>query len=226
MAEAARRQRDKRLVLFELAVVAAIFLADTYGLIAFSKTPWLIVLAVASLIVRRVGVGAIGLRVPGNWPVLLLAGVLLGGAMEAFQLFVSQPMLVQLTGKPPDLSDFAALRGNIKFLALGLALAWVLAAFGEEFFYRGYLLNRFRDAFGAKAFGTAIALIASSAIFGSAHAYQGVTGVIDESLMGLILSIAFLASGRNLIVPIVAHGVQDTIDLVLMYLGKYPGMTG
>jgi hypothetical protein len=25
-------------------------------------------------------------------------------------------------------------------------------------------------------------------------------------------------------VPIIAHGVQDSIDFVLIFLGKYPGM--
>jgi len=30
-------------------------------------------------------------------------------------------------------------------------------------------------------------------------------------------------SDKNLAVPIVAHGVCDTIDIVLLFLGKYPG---
>jgi membrane protease YdiL (CAAX protease family) len=51
-----------------------------------------------------------------------------------------------------------------------------------------------------------------------------VTGIIDEGLMGLLLGVIYLRSGRNLAVPIIAHGVQDTVDLVLIFLGKYPGM--
>jgi membrane protease YdiL (CAAX protease family) len=34
----------------------------------------------------------------------------------------------------------------------------------------------------------------------------------------------YLATGRNLTVPIVAHGITDTIDFVLIFLGLYPGM--
>lgn len=30
--------------------------------------------------------------------------------------------------------------------------------------------------------------------------------------------------GGNLAVPIVAHGVQDSIDLISIFCGKYPGM--
>jgi membrane protease YdiL (CAAX protease family) len=48
--------------------------------------------------------------------------------------------------------------------------------------------------------------------------------VIDEGLMGLLLGLMYLGSGRNLAVPIVAHGVQDTIDMLLIFRGKYPGL--
>lgn len=34
----------------------------------------------------------------------------------------------------------------------------------------------------------------------------------------------YLATGRNLVAPILAHGVANTSDLTLIFLGKYPGM--
>jgi hypothetical protein len=34
----------------------------------------------------------------------------------------------------------------------------------------------------------------------------------------------YLACGGNLAVPMIAHAVTDTLDLALMYLGKYLGM--
>jgi membrane protease YdiL (CAAX protease family) len=36
--------------------------------------------------------------------------------------------------------------------------------------------------------------------------------------------VIYLRTGRNLAVPIVAHGVQDSIDLILIFTGRYPGM--
>ncbi len=48
--------------------------------------------------------------------------------------------------------------------------------------------------------------------------------MIDEALMGLLLGLMHLGSGRNLAVPIVAHGVQDTIDMFPIFYRKYPGM--
>ena len=42
--------------------------------------------------------------------------------------------------------------------------------------------------------------------------------------MGLLLGVIYLRTGCSLAIPIVAHGVADTIDFVLIFLGKYPGM--
>jgi uncharacterized protein len=42
--------------------------------------------------------------------------------------------------------------------------------------------------------------------------------------MGLLLGVIYLGTKSNLAVPIVAHGVCDSIDFVLIFFGKYPGM--
>lgn len=144
--------------------------------------------------------------------------------MELLQLFVTQPLLVRLTGKQPDLAQFRILHGNVQYALLGLALIWTLAAFGEETVYRGYLMNRVADLGNRTRIAWIASLILVNALFGLAHAYQGITGVLDEGLMGFLLGVIYLACGRNLSVPIVAHGVQDTMDLLLLFLGKYPGL--
>src|SRR5262249_12551192 len=124
----------------------------------------------------------------------------------------------------PDLSDFRDVTGNLKLTLIFIALAWTLAAFGEEMVYRGYLMNRVADLFDRNRYKWVLSLILVHVGFGLAHAYQGVTGVVDEGLMGLLLGLMYLGTGRSLAVPIIAHGVQDTIDLVLIFLGRYPGM--
>jgi membrane protease YdiL (CAAX protease family) len=90
--------------------------------------------------------------------------------------------------------------------------------------YRGYLMNRVAGIFRHARRPWIISLIAVHAVFGLAHAYQGITGVIDEGLMGLLLGIVYLRTDRSLAVPIVAHGLQDTIDFLLIFSGHYPGM--
>ncbi len=59
-------------------------------------------------------------------------------------------------------------------------------------------------------------------VFGFAHSYQGIRGIIDEGLMGVVLGLFYLGTGCNLSVPIIAHGIADTVDLRLIFLGKYP----
>jgi membrane protease YdiL (CAAX protease family) len=217
-------RRSKWLAIAELVVVALIFYADFKHLIFFSKTPYLLFFAWISLRARKLRWRDVGLCVFRNWKTTLAWGAAAGVLMEAFQLFVSQPLLVRILGKNPDFEDFRPLIGNLKLTLIFIALAWTLAAFGEEMVYRGYLMNRVADLFNRKRTAWIISLIAVHVGFGLAHAYQGVTGAIDEALMGLLLGVIYLRPGRNLAVPIVAHGVADTIDFLLIFLGKYPGM--
>ena len=56
------------------------------------------------------------------------------------------------------------------------------------------------------------------------HYQQGLTGIIEEGSDGLLLGAIYLSFGRNLAIPIVAHRVCDTIDIALLFLGKYPGV--
>jgi uncharacterized protein len=217
-------RQSKWLAIAELVVVILIFVADARHLIPVSKTPFLLLLGWISLRVRKLGWAQVGLTRYRNWKVSLLLGVAAGLLLEGFQLFVSQPLLVRWLHKQPDLETFRALNGNLKWTLIAIVGAWTLAAFGEEMVYRGYLMNRVADLFNRTRSAWIISLIAVHVGFGLAHAYQGVTGVIDEGLMGLLLGLIYLRTGRNLSVPIIAHGLGDSIDLVLIFLGKYPGM--
>jgi len=116
-----------------------------------------------------------------------------------------------------------AVRGNFKLTVAMIALLWILAAFGEELVYRGYLMNRVADLGGGTRTAWVVSLFAISALFGFAHYQQGFTGILEEGSDGLILGLMYLGSGRKLAVPIVAHGICDTIDIVLLFLGRYPG---
>jgi len=221
---AAGWRQSKWLILAELLVVALIFFADFKHLIFFSKTPYLVLFAWLSLRVRRLRWRDVGLSVFRNWKTTLAWGIAAGLLLEAFELFVSQPLLVKFLRKNPDLEDFRPLIGDLKLTLLFLALTWTLAAFGEEMVYRGYLMSRVADLLNRTRTAWIISLIAVHLGFGLAHAYQGVTGAIDEGLMGLLLGVIYLRTGRNMAVPIIAHGIGDTIDFLLIFLGKYPGM--
>jgi CAAX protease family protein len=217
--------RESRwLAIAELAVVALFFVADWKHLIPFSKTPFILLFGWIMMRVRGVKWRDIGLVRFKSWGKTFALGVAGGVFIEAFELFVSQPLLLRLTGEPPDLSDFKLLHGNLKYTLVALALVWTLAAFGEEMVYRGYVMNRVADLGKGSRAAWVASLVVVSIVFGFAHTYQGVTGVVENALDGALLALMYLRTGRNLAVPIIAHGVTDTIDVLLIFLGKYPTM--
>lgn len=153
-----------------------------------------------------------------------MIGILAGVGMEALELFITQPSLVALTGQQPDLSDLAGAKGNWRLYGLLLAATWTLAALGEELVWRGHLLSRAALLLGKSRSAWAVGMVAMSLMFGLAHSGQGVTGVIENTLNGLLLGGLYLVSGRNLLAPVLAHGITDTVDSTLIFAGLYPGL--
>jgi membrane protease YdiL (CAAX protease family) len=121
----------------------------------------------------------------------------------------------------PDLSAFAALRGNVGLLLVWLAVIWTLAAFGEEMLFRGIVLNWLYDMLQPHAtrwLAWILALLATSVLFGAAHAYQGMTGVIMSGCIGLGFGVVYLVSKRNLWPSILTHGLYDTIGFIVLFV--------
>jgi uncharacterized protein len=217
------RRDNAWLVALEFAIVVALFIADFKHHVYFSKTPFLFLLGWISLRWRGLGWRDVGLARPANWRRTIVIGVVCGIGMELLELFVTQPLLVKLTGRMPDFSDLGELHGNWKLTLLFIALSWTLAAFGEEMVYRGYLMNRVAGLFRNPKIAWTISLLVVSFAFGLGHIDQGITGQVENMIDGLLLGIIFLATGCNMWAAIIAHGVTDTMDILLMYLGKYPG---
>lgn len=109
-------------------------------------------------------------------------------------------------------------------LVFWLLLSWLLGAFGEELAYRGYIINRISDLLPQRAAAPSIAILGSGLLFGVSHTSQGLSGVISNFLGGLVYGILYVLAGWNLWVPILAHGLEDTIGFILIYAGRYPGL--
>jgi uncharacterized protein len=225
--ETARRDRPfgAAWLVIEMLLFAAVLIADRYGLVPLSNTPFLLILAWASLRLRGLRWKSVGFSWPPRVAHAIAVGVAAGIAMELFATFAIEPLLAAVFHAPPDLSDFRPVVGNLKLLAVLLIFNWTLAAFGEELVYRGYLMNRIAGVAGGGRGAWMLSLILVSIVFGCAHGEsQGVTGIAMEAWNGLLLGLLYLACGRQLAYPIVAHGVSNTLAFVLIYLGRYPGL--
>jgi membrane protease YdiL (CAAX protease family) len=94
----------------------------------------------------------------------------------------------------------------------------VTAGICEEWLFRGYLL-----ALLEPTTGTAAAVGISAALFGLAHAYQGVGGILKTGVVGLVMGGLAWATG-SIWAPILIHAAADWIqgDQVSRILGEEP----
>lgn len=211
-------------VWLDIGLFVAIVIADALGLVPLTQTLLLLPVTWLSLRLRHERWSAIGVAWPTR-PVRAIAiGIVAGTAMELLAVWITTPWISRVFGVEPDYSGLAAIRGNVPLLLVFLALSWSLAAFGEEICFRGFLMRRIAQASGGTQASWIVSLLSSSVLFGFGHTEQGVSGWVQEGVSGLLLGLLFLSSGRNLSIPIVAHGVSNTIAFVLIYFGRYPGL--
>jgi membrane protease YdiL (CAAX protease family) len=55
-------------------------------------------------------------------------------------------------------------------------------------------------------------------LFGVAHWQQGLLGMVNATVTGLIAAIVFLICGRKLWVPVVMHAAFDVTAALMIYL--------
>lgn len=180
-----------------------------------------IVIASAVLKSRGTGWHKIGLARPDCWrrTVLLGVGLTVGTilALLAFRAIVLN--LPGLEIQPSDQSQYNPLHGDLPLLLIMLVLSWTTIAFGEEMLFRAFLTNSLSGLFRYRKARWTFALIGSSVAFGLIHCDYGLAGMAETTLMGLILGFAYLRTGRNLWVTILAHGLMNTLKFVLVFSG-------
>ena len=125
-----------------------------------------------------------------------------------------------LTEEPAGVEDrWGNVRGNLPMYLLWLVIVWTIAAFGEEMFFRGYLVTRLQTVFSDIKFGNALAVITPALLFGIAHVYyQGLRGLVITGLIGMAFGTMFLLFRRNLWPLILWHGIIDTLTFTAMYM--------
>ncbi len=151
-------------------------------------------------------------RVIVRWVVIIMI-------VDGVATGIATPVLESIFGIPQPVSRFADVPGNLPLLLTILPLVWLIAAFGEEFFFRGFLLTRLAELFGDSRWAWGAAVSIQAVAFGAIHAYQGSVGMILIGIGALVYGAAFVLLGRNLWPMIFAHGINDSLGFILLYAG-------
>jgi len=109
----------------------------------------------------------------------------------------------------------------IGFLLDNIFVVWIITGFGEEFIFRGIILNRLKAVFANHTHKFIIYIISGlQAIwFGAAHQSQGISGMISAGLIGFALGIYVIKNSKGGLWPlIIAHGLIDTIVLTIYFI--------
>ncbi|NNC73441.1 MAG: CPBP family intramembrane metalloprotease [Sphingomonadaceae bacterium] len=156
---------------------------------------------------------------------LVLPQVLLTGiaffATVALVLKGGPALGLDFIGQVPDTvpGRWGNLEGNVPLLLLWLAIAWTAAAFGEEMFFRGYLITRLQTAFADIRWGVVLAVVLPAMLFGYGHYYyQGLSGLVVTGAIGLTLGVMFLVFRRSLWPVIIWHGLIDSFAFTATFL--------
>ena len=125
-----------------------------------------------------------------------------------------------LAEEPPGVEDrWGNVRGNLPMYLLWILTVWTAAAFGEEMFFRGYLVTRLQTAFSGIKFGTVLSVMLPALLFGLGHVYyQGLRGLIVTGAIGLAFGTMFILFRKNLWPLILWHGVIDTLAFTAIYM--------
>lgn len=163
---------------------------------------------------------ALGIIRPDNWKAVWSQAIFFSIGLFLVGDLLITPIIEHLTKENINVSALNGIRGNLVNYLVFIAFMWVVAAFGEEFIYRGFLIHRVGQLFGGGKVAPWIAAIMAAILFGLAHRYQGISGMITTGLFGFAFGILFIKSRYRLWLTILTHGLYDVIGITLIYLNK------
>jgi len=216
--------KPRLVILTEILLASGVLLCGALKILPFDSVSMLIVMGTASVWLRNEGLRGIGLDRHRLGLKIVLLSSAFGVFYQAVSLVVLDPLAAHLTGVTQDLSNFAVIRGNSRLLMRYLIVVWIVAAFGEEFVFRGYLLNRIAQLQENSHAARWMGVVFSSILWTFVHFYQGVAGAMLIAVHGVVFGGLYVLAGRNLWVTIVVHGVYDTTALLLIFFGRYPNL--
>lgn len=162
-----------------------------------SRTPW-----------REIGYVR-----PRSWIGTLAASIVFGAAFKLLMKAIVMPLL----GAPPINQAFHYLVGNTGALPAILYAVIIGAGFGEETIFRGWAFERLGKLFGSGVWAKSVMVLLTTAWFGWDHyALQGLAGVQQATIVGLVFGSIFAITGRIWLL-IIAHAAFDLMAVAIIY---------
>ena len=177
-----------------------------YAIVVASQ--WVLTAAAAWVLARR-GLALADLGLHGAPPVLAtLAAVLatlavLGGTWLSLRTLAREPG----AALPSHLVKVVRILPVSGAERIGFTLVALTAGVCEEILYRGYLVYAFDRVLPSSWWS----MLLAAALFGTAHAYQGVRGMVATGLLGAFLGAVYVAGG-SLWPGIFLHAVVDLVN--------------
>ena len=163
-----------------------------------SRTPW-----------REIGYVR-----PKSWIASLAAGIVFGILFKVLMKAIVMPLL----GANPTNQAYQYLVGNPAAIPAVVLTMIVVAGFGEETVFRGYMFERLGRLVGRSRAARIFTLLASAALFGSLHYFdQGLAGAQQATITGLVFGTVFAVTGRIWML-MCAHAAFDLTAVAIIYM--------
>ncbi|MBT9331189.1 CPBP family intramembrane glutamic endopeptidase [Paracidobacterium acidisoli] len=138
-------------------------------------------------------------------------GGLLAGMCVGFTIALLMPVILAWRSEKARRSLRRALENLSFFLPVTAKERWLFAAVSitagicEETLYRGFLIRYFS---GQWHLALVASVILSSCVFGIAHGYQGVKGIVLTAILGGVFAVLYVVTG-GLLWPMILHALVD-----------------
>ena len=150
---------------------------------------------------------------PKSW----IASLAIGTAFGCLFKLLMKAIVMPLLGADPINQAYHYLAGNTAALP-GMILTFIIVAgFGEETVYRGWMFERLRKLWGTAVWARTLTVLLTSVVFGLAHySVQGRAGAEQAIITGLVFGTIFAVTHRIFLV-MVAHAAFDLMALAIIY---------
>lgn len=161
-----------------------------------SRTPW-----------REIGYVR-----PRSWVGTVAAGIAFG----VFFKLLMKMMVMPLLGAPALNPTTLFLVGNAAALPGMLLAVTIRGGFGEETLFRGYLFERLGKLLGGGVGARTFIVLLTTTLFALAHYDQGLPGIQQAAVTGLVFGAIFALTGR-IWMPMIAHAAFDVTAVAIIY---------